>query len=517
MNLLNKLKQPTLLLMVFTILSNIISFLKNIVVAYFFGTNVVLDAYVVAVFIPTLLSGLVMGSLQAVLVPTVISNIKEYGHKYAFLLYKSVSLLVVISMFVVSIIFVLFSESILSFLPLGFKNSNHELIVSLSNILIFMLVFNALNILMKNLYYIKNQFLIPALSNLIGAFFSIGFIIIVNNPSIYTIGYSLYVGIIVDTLFLLLLFKKTNVIIPKGFVFWNKDIKQTLLLLIPLTISASLGHANPFIDQIMASNLFEGAVSALNYADKLNNMLIQIFVLTLSTVVLSKFSIQIANNQIEQLKISFNKIIKTYFAVLFPIIVLVFILRYEVVYFLFNRGEFSERSTNLTSNAWIVYTSGIYFVLIGTVCARVLNALKDAKIQTVIALLGLFINVLGNIYFMKIWGYLGIALSTSLSSLITTLLLIIYLNAKIGKIFNKDTLISLVKICISNTLVIFILNMVKNSISLNYYSKFHIYIYICGIALLGAVLIIGLYWLFGLIRLLPVMNRGVRVNEEQEG
>ena len=288
-----------------------------------------------------------------------------------------------------------------------------------------------------------------------------------------------------------------------------------MLLVVPLTISASLGHANPFIDQVMARNLFEGAVSALNYADKLNNMLIQIFALTLSTVVLSRFSFQVANNQFDELKDQFNKILKIYSMILFPLIILIFLLGYEIVYVLFKREAFTEKSTVLTAQAWGIYASGIIFVLIGTVCARILNALKDAKIQVVVSLIGLILNVIGDLYFMEIFGYIGIALSTTITTFTTTTLLVIYLNIKLGNIIYKRTFISLNKVLMTNFLVTILGFTIKHSVSLNYSSKISVIFYICGISCIVILITLFLYLLFGLIKISSFGSAGAKVNGEK--
>ncbi|MES5952585.1 lipid II flippase MurJ [Bacillus fungorum] len=488
----------TILLMIFTILTNILSFGKNIIIANIFGTSSELDVYILALFIPTLLSGLLMGSLQSTLVPLTLEHIKEYGEENAYKWYKTIGLLTIVLLGIISICLVISNEWIYKYLHIGFSKGSLLLFYDLNDILMIMIVLNGLIILLKNLYYIKQEYILPSVSSFIGAILSILYLIWKSKPDSYTLCYSLIIGSTVDIIILFLFLKKYDIDIPKGFRLKNLGLKKFFGLMAPLLISASLGHANPLIDQIMASNMYEGAVSSLNYADKLNSMLVQIFVMTISTTALSSFSILVTENKLVEVREYFHKILRVYSMVLFPIIGFILLFGKHIVYILFERGQFTETSTILTADAWKFYSLGLMFMLVGTITARIYNALKNARIQMFISLLGLAINIFGNYIALKYIGHAGIALSTTITSLITTFLLVYFLQKYFIQIFDKKVFLDIIKILIINLIIFLGIDLLGIVEFFNKMQKMYLFFMIMLAFLICGSTAMFLYRLFGI-------------------
>lgn len=454
------LKKPMAVLMIFTVIGNVVSFGKNIIVAYYFGTNVEYDVFLMALFIPILLSGLFMGPLQGALIPIIISSKVKYGEEESLRIYKSISLLMIGFVAVLSLLYISMSKLTLKVLPYGFDDQYFGLLVSLSNVLILTLFTNCVIILLKNLYNAKNNFILPCISALFGALISILSIYLDPVKDVYTLCYSLLIGSIVDILIQAVCLHKAQIRLPRGFNIFNAETKRALLLTVPLLISATMGHANPLIGQIMASHLYEGAVSSLNYADKLNSLLVQIFVLTISATTLRSFSQLIADNEIQQLKNKVNNIISVYALILLPITVLIIHFSPFIVKLLFERGAFTTQSTRYTSTAWAIYSIGLYFNLCGTILARVYNAIQDARDQMFVSLIGLILNVGLNFGLMKIYGHNGIVMGTVITGFVTMSMLYYFLTRRLGRIIERRTVHFLARVAASNlslSLIVYLL------------------------------------------------------------
>jgi putative peptidoglycan lipid II flippase len=101
---------------------------------------------------------------------------------------------------------------------------------------------------------------------------------------------------------------------------------------------------------------------------------------------------------------------------------------------LFERGAFSVHSTSATAGAWIAYTLGLPVQAIGILTARVYHALQDNKTLMYVAGGSIGLNIFFNWTFMKVWGHIGIALSTSGLYCVTTIVLLYLLRRKIGNL-----------------------------------------------------------------------------------
>jgi putative peptidoglycan lipid II flippase len=103
---------------------------------------------------------------------------------------------------------------------------------------------------------------------------------------------------------------------------------------------------------------------------------------------------------------------------------------------LFQRGAFDAYSTSATAGAWIAYSVGLPVQAIGILTARMYNALQENKTLMYVSAVGIVLNITFNIVFMKIWGHVGIAASTSAVYGVTTIILLTILRKKIGRLHD---------------------------------------------------------------------------------
>jgi putative peptidoglycan lipid II flippase len=201
--------------------------------------------------------------------------------------------------------------------------------------------------------------------------------------------------------------------------------------MVPLFLGASFGHVNIVIDQMMASTLPAGSIAALYYATRLHNITAQMFIIVVSNAVLPFFSQQVAAQDFEALKETYLLTVKRVVYVLVPVSVGILVLGKPVVQLIFERGEFSSHSTSATAGAWIAYTLGLPLQAIGILTAKIYNALQNNKTLMYVAGASIGVNIVLNWIFMKIWGHIGIALSTSGVYSVTTCVLVLILYKKL--------------------------------------------------------------------------------------
>ncbi len=123
-----------------------------------------------------------------------------------------------------------------------------------------------------------------------------------------------------------------------------------------------------------------------------------------------------------------------------PITVGAIVLAEPIVRILFQRGAFDAESTNMTYNALRLYSIGLAAMGIREVITRVFYSLSDTKTPMINASIALIMNIIMNLILIKPFGYRGLAISTSIASIITVMLLFRSLKKRTGY-FGGDKII----------------------------------------------------------------------------
>ena len=131
-----------------------------------------------------------------------------------------------------------------------------------------------------------------------------------------------------------------------------------LWLIAPVLIGVAVNQINTIVDRTIASTLVEGSISALNYATKLNQFVMGMFIVSISSVVYPMLSKLSSENNKEQFNKSITSV-NTVTLLVIPISIGAIILANPIVKLLFQRGEFDVRATQMTAVALIFYSIGM--------------------------------------------------------------------------------------------------------------------------------------------------------------
>ena len=430
---LHSIQRTTIILITGTLLGNVLSFIKSLIIAKYYGTSGELDAYFLSLAPFELISGILVGAVHAILVPRYLELLAKKGKPYAFAVFGTYALWLLFLVMIIALVFLIGSSLLASYLGTGFDAYRVDLTAALLKISTFLLVLTVLNDTGVCLFHAHRQFTFPAFVPLLSAILSLGYIVYFRSQGVFSLIYGLVVGMLLQTGVTLLatkrFFPEKVFLLPP----FNPDSTRTLTLMLPLLNGSSFGHINVVVDQITASVLPAGSIAALNYANRLHSILTQMFIMVIARAVLPFFARQVADNDIEALKATFFLTIKRMLYVLLPMSVLILVLGKPMVQLVFQRGAFTASSTSATAGAWIAYTLGLPAQAVGILTARIYNAFQDNKTLMYVAGGGMGVNIFLNWTFMHVWGHIGIALSTSGVSWVTTAILLYRLRKKIHK------------------------------------------------------------------------------------
>jgi len=435
-----------------TLLSRMFGFVRDVIIAWFFGAGLSSDAFFVAFRIPNLLRRLFAeGSLSIAFIPVFTEYLTIKGREDAFRLARCAIWFVSIILAVVAVLGVFMSPVIIRIIAPGFISSPEKfhLTVSLTRIMFPYIFFIGLVALSMGILNSLGHFAAPALAPVflnIAIICSVFFI----SPYMSDPVTGLAIGVLIGGVLQLAL--QIPFLIKKGLYFWQRTttvhpgLKKIGLLMLPAVFGAAVYQINILAGTLLASLLPEGSISYLYYADRLVQFPLGLFAIAIATAVLPTLSRQAASKDFEAVKNTFAYAMKLVLFLSIPSMVGLFILREPIVALLFKRGVFDSKATQLTSYALLYYSMGLWAFSGVRVVVSTFYALQDTKTPVRIAIISIIANILLGIILMGPLAHGGLALSTSLASMLNFVLLVLALRKKLGNLGLKAIAKSVCKI-----------------------------------------------------------------------
>ncbi|MGB4501665.1 MAG: murein biosynthesis integral membrane protein MurJ, partial [Dethiobacteria bacterium] len=235
--------------------------------------------------------------------------------------------------------------------------------------------------------------------------------------------------------------------------FKDPHIKEMLYLALPVLIGVAVNDINAIVDKTMASQIYEGGISVLNYALRLNGFVQGIVVLSIAVAMYPLISKMAAEDNISGLKKTLSEAITGIGLLVIPCTVGAMVLAEPIIALLFGRGAFDEQAIVMTASALFFYAIGMIGIGLRQVLSRSFYALQDTKTPMINAAIGMVLNVTLNIILSRFLGIGGLALATSISAMIMSILLVANLRHKIGALGFKKITLSFIKILFASVVM----------------------------------------------------------------
>lgn len=448
-----------------TLCSRILGFIRDVVMARFFGTAVASQAFVVAFRIPNILRDLVAeGAANAAFVPVFSEYLIKKEKSEFWYLVRNILRITFTLLVLIALLGILFAPLITRLIAPGFLNQPYKfsLTVKLAQILFPYIILIGLTAYSMGLLHTFKSFATPALGpSMLNIAMILSIFIAVRTLKEPIIGLS--IGVLCGGILQLLI--QIPPMYRKGFRINSKELRldfshpgtrQIGKLITPRVFGSAIYQLNVFVDTMLASlsNIVgEGAVSAIYYANRIIQFPLAIFGIALSSAILPTMSHQLAKNDLPGLKNTLTFSLRAIYLIMLPVSLGLVILSRPIITLLFQRGEFNVYSTSITSLALFFYSFGL--VAFGSVKILVscFYSLKDTLTPVKISFFCLLINVILNLILMFPLKVGGLALASSISATLNFLILLSILKKRIGKIFDKSMLDSFLKISLSSLIM----------------------------------------------------------------
>lgn len=201
----------------------------------------------------------------------------------------------------------------------------------------------------------------------------------------------------------------------------NQNIKDMLKMAAPLLIGYSAVYINQMVDKVLMSTLETGTITAMGYAATLHNI-VGAFIVTFASIVFPYIADSLAEKKIEKANTLINSIIVLLVVVFLPVSILTIANSKDIVTIVFERGAFDSKSVTITSYALLGYGFGFLPLIIKEVFSRFLFANAQSKLPMRNSVISIAVNIALSIVLCKTIGVIGVTIATSFSCLLCGIL-----------------------------------------------------------------------------------------------
>ncbi|MDY2985411.1 MAG: murein biosynthesis integral membrane protein MurJ [Synergistes jonesii] len=402
-------------MMVGTLLSRILGLIREMLTAALFGATRQLDAFFVAYTIANLSRQLLAeGALSASFVPVFSRSLAADGCERARRLSNEALSVLILGCSAVIAAGVLLAPAIVDIMAPGFAPAERSLAIALSRAMFPFLILVSVGALAMGVLNSMGSFFIPAVAPAVSNLAYILFLVATRKHlSVWNLAFAVLIGGLFHMMLQLCWCSKLKMPLRPAVPRKNDaQLRSMMALFLPYAAGLSLNQLNPVISRMLGSFLSAGSISVLTYADRVLQLPLGLFVITISQAVLPMLSRQDPNKTAEFRDFVRDAIRFNLFVIL-PVAVGLATVSGEVVHILFYRGAFSEWARKATSTALSLYALGLPGMASNTVIMRAIYARRMPRAAVMVTGVTVCVNLGASVLLMRSFGYAGLAAASA--------------------------------------------------------------------------------------------------------
>ena len=185
---------------------------------------------------------------------------------------------------------------------------------------------------------------------------------------------------------------------------------------LPVILGVAVNQVNVLIDKSLSSAVSENGVAILDYANRLNDFVVGIVVVSVGTAVYPILSKSVAEGDIKNLKNNIMESISHISFLIIPAMLGLMIFAKPIVIMLFERREFTRKDSIDVAAGLFYYASGIIWIAIRDILSKGFYAMQDTGTPVKNSIIMVVINIVSSIILSRFMGLSGLALGTSFSA-----------------------------------------------------------------------------------------------------
>jgi len=450
----------------YTIISRLLGYLRDILLAVFLGTGLLADAFFVAFRIPNTFRRLFSeGTFNSAFVPSYASEMIK-SKKKSNLFANDVFNLLFLSLLSLILIIQLFMPAFVSLIAPGFVGDieKMEIAITLTRITFPFLLFISLASFFGAILNSHNKFAAasgaPIILNIVLVLILL-FSSSLGDELVYYLSYGISLAGLLQLLFLYKFVSRHYSLEFNFKIKISNKVKIFFKKLLPSVFSSGVTQINILVGTIIAS-FQASAVSYLYYADRIYQINLAIAGIAIGVVVLPQLSKHVKSKKKNKILLIQNKALELSLFLSLPASIALIIGSEQIISALFGYGSFSEISVLNSSMALYYFAFGLPAFALIKVFSSFFFANHNTKTPFYISLISVILNIFISIYFFNDFGFIIIPIATTTSSWFNALLLFVFLKNGNLFSFNELFIIKFVKIVIASILMGFIFQFLLN-------------------------------------------------------
>ncbi|MDR7550722.1 MAG: lipid II flippase MurJ [Armatimonadota bacterium] len=406
----------SIILIVTTLLSKGMGFLRDILIAWYFGTSGQVDAFMVAVAVPTLVGGLGFALSMAV-IPAFRRALATEGLDTARELSSAaVALTVAVSMVLMLAIATGAPYLIRIFAP-GLPAPDAALAAGLMRWLSLLVLCVNLFYVLGAIYNAMEHFTIPAVTDLASNVIVLAFLfLLAGRLGIAALAGGMVTGALVVVAALTVPLAARRMLAVSGRL-WSPAIRRMVWLAGPVFAIEVLSQGTTLIENYFGAEAGTGVIASLGYAKRLSVMVVALVGTNIARAVFPVMSRLASEHSIDSARDLFSKLSRQYAIAFIPVSVLLAYFHDDVVRLVFARGAFDAAAAERTGAAFLYYSAGLALGAVVPMLIRTCYAFSDARAPLTGTVMQLVMMGVLNTLLAPRLGIVGIALSSTLALL----------------------------------------------------------------------------------------------------
>jgi putative peptidoglycan lipid II flippase len=424
----------------FTLLSRVTGLIRETLIARAFGASQFTDAFYVAFRIPNLLRRLsAEGAFSQAFVPILAEFKNTEGHDPTKALVDAMSTVLAWGLAVLSVLGVAGASWVVFAVAGGLKHDGqaYGLAVHMTQIMFPYIIFISLTSLASGVLNTYRQFSLPAFAPvLLNVAFIFAALVVAPHlkTPVYALAYAVIAGGVLQFLVQLPGLKRIDMIPRIGLNFFralrHPGVKRVLLKMVPMTFGVSVSQLSLIINTNIASRLGAGAVSWINYSDRLMEFPTALLGAALGTILLPSLSKAHVDADPVEYSALLDWGLRITFLMAAPSAVALLFFAQPLTATLFDYGRFDAHSVVMVARALAAYGVGLVGLILIKILTPGFYAKQDIKTPVIIGICVLIAIQISNYIFVPIFAHAGLTLSIGLGACVNAMLLFIGLRKR---------------------------------------------------------------------------------------
>lgn len=406
-----------------TMFSRILGFIRDTIIARTFGASIMTDAFFIAFKLSNLLRRIFAdGFFYQVFLP-ILSEYKYFYTKKEIQTFisRTFGLLIVVLM-VIIFVGLMVAPWIIKIIVPGFNDFSEKFFITviLFRIMLPYILLISLTSLMGAILNVWNFFLIPAVTPIFLNISMIGCMLCLKYlnfyPPIIGLAWSVIIGGLFQCVYYVPFLKKIDLLVSPEINLWDKKIRRICRSMSLVLIAISSNQISIIINTVLSSFLADGSVSWMYYSDKIIELPLGVFGVTLTTILLPCLSRCVAKGDNTEYFHLINWGIRLCCILSFPSVIILAMLSKPLIITLFQYGRFSEFDVIMTQYSVVAYSVGLPGLVLIKILTSGFYARHDIKTPIRVIIITVIFAQCINIMCIHMLKHVTFAVSISLGA-----------------------------------------------------------------------------------------------------